>query len=73
MLIYNAIIYYITELEHSEISIFWNTAVTSITKYHMHVPGLYGWTVGIKCFSDDKIQKQEIPSKYVTKIYSKRH
>jgi hypothetical protein len=52
-----AIIYYITELEHSEISIFGNTAVKKIRKYQIHIPGLYSWAVGIKeCFSDDKIQ-----------------
>jgi hypothetical protein len=69
-----AIIYYITELEHSEVSLFWNTAVTNIAKYQVHVPGLYSWAVGIKeCFSDDKIQKQEMASKHVTKICSKRH
>jgi hypothetical protein len=35
---------------------------------------LYSWAVGIKeCFSDDKIQKLEMTSKYVMKKYSKRH
>jgi hypothetical protein len=74
ILIDNAIINYITELEHSEISIFRNTAVSHITKYQIHVPGLCNWAVGRKeCFSDDKIKKQEMPSKYVMKIYSKRY
>jgi hypothetical protein len=47
-------------------SIFWNTAATNITKYQIHVPGLYSWKGGTKeCFSDDKIQKQEMPNKHV--------
>jgi hypothetical protein len=40
----------------------------------MHNPGLYRWAEGIKeCFSDGKIQKYEMPTKYAMKIYSKRH
>jgi hypothetical protein len=70
----HANIYYIAELKHSETSKFRNTAVMNIRKYQIYIPGLYSWAVGIKvCFSDDKIQKEEMPSKYVMEIYSKRH
>jgi hypothetical protein len=37
ILIYIAVIYYITEFKHPEISIFRNTAVTNIRKYQTYV------------------------------------
>jgi hypothetical protein len=37
ILIYIAVIYYITEFRHPEISIFRNTAVTNIRKYQTYV------------------------------------
>jgi hypothetical protein len=72
ILIETEIIYYIAEFKHPEISIIRNTAVTNIRKYQTYVIQVF--TVGMKqSFSDDKIQKYEMPTKYVMKIYSKRH
>jgi hypothetical protein len=53
-----AIIYYITELKHSEISILRKTAVMYNRKYQIYVPGLYSSAAVIEeCFSDVKNQK----------------
>jgi hypothetical protein len=41
-------IYYVTEFNHSENSIFRNTAVTNIKKCQIYIPGVYGSTVRIK-------------------------
>jgi hypothetical protein len=68
ILIHIEIIYYITELKHSEISIFWNTALMNIRKYQ-----IYSRLVQLGSRYKRMFQKYEIPSKYVMKIYSKRH
>jgi hypothetical protein len=53
-----AIIYYITQFKHPEISIFRNTAVRNTRKYQTRVIRFVQLGSGIEeCFSDDKIQK----------------
>jgi hypothetical protein len=45
-----------------------------LIKHQIYIPGLYSCAVGIKeCFSDDKIQKWGMTSKYVMKIYIQSH
>jgi hypothetical protein len=64
------IIYYIAQLKHSDCLIFRKSTVTNIRKWHVAIYSKFVRLGSSKygSFSDNKIQKYKMPSKYVMKI-----